>query len=244
MVDVIRLLAANPNGLTGSEIHRALSLPKSTVFLLLRHMEERGIAAVRPSDGKFFVGPTLVQIAHQVSGGHTIVRVARPYLEALASQTTEDVYLAIRSGMHLIYVDKVSGTRSVGFDVRLGWPRSLHSTAAGKLFLSFGPPDLLEQVISEIGLPAMTKATITDPAQLRRELKHIRVAGHAVSDGQNVEGVCGLAAPVVDYTGEVVAAVHISILKSRAQNDRGSLTKDMLVAARRISAALGSGVAS
>ena len=97
-----------------------------------------------------------------------------------------------------------------------------------------------KQVISEIGLPAMTAATITDAAQLRRELKQIRKSGYAVSDGQNVEGVSGLAAPIRDYGGNVVAAVHISILKSRAQNDRQTLTKNMLTSARRISAALGS----
>src|ERR1022692_2482788 len=97
VVDVIGLLATHPKGLTGSEIYRQLDLPKSTVFLLLQHLKERGIAAADASDGKFVVGPTLVQIAHQISGGLTLVRVARPHLEALAAETTEDIYLGIRS---------------------------------------------------------------------------------------------------------------------------------------------------
>jgi len=244
VVDVISLLATHPNGLTGSEIHRALDVPKSTVFLLLQHLKDRGIAAVGAADGKFAVGPALVQIAHQIAGGQSIVKIARPYLEELAAQSTEDVYLGTRSGMHLVYVDKVAGTRSVGFDVRIGWPRYLHSTASGKLFLAFGPPDLLDQVIAQVGLPEVTKATITDGGQLRRELKQIRASGYARSDGQNVEGVSGLAAPVFDYKGDAVAAVHISMVRSRAQSERQALIKHMLRTAQQISEALRCGDAT
>jgi DNA-binding IclR family transcriptional regulator len=239
VVDVMTLISASPQGMTGSEIHRSLGLPKSTVFLLLRHLIDRRIVVAEGGDGKFTVGPALVQIAHQIAGGNTVARCARPFLEALAAQTTEDVYLGIRSGVHLIYVDKIAGTRSVGFDVRLGWPRSLHSTAAGKLFLAFSTEDLLDEVIREVGLPKLTDQTITDETQLRRELKRIRGAGYSISDGQNVEGVVGLAAPIRDYSGSIVAAVHISMVNARAREGRQGLIEAMLHTSREISGALG-----
>lgn len=239
VVDVLELLTGEAEGLTGTDISRRLGLPKSTVFLLLQHLLDRRVVALDPRTRRYVIGPILVQIAYRVVGGLQFVRVARPHLEELSRETTEDVYLGIRTGTEFIYVDKVEGTQSVRLNLRLGSPRYLHSTAVGKLLLAFGPPGLLGQVVSERGLPVMTPATITDVGRLREELERIRARGYSISDGENVEGVYGLAAPIRDHTGQVIAAVHISALRARALLRRDFLVERMCAAAGRISEALG-----
>ena len=239
VIDVIELLAGNSSGLTGSEIHRALGLPKSTAFLLLKHLSARGIVEADETSGRFVVGHTLLQIAHQVTGGFALVREARPFLEDLSRRTTEDVYLGVRNGAHLIYVDKVVGTRSIGFDVRLGLPRYLHSTASGKVLLAFDRDTLLDEVVEQVGLPALTPSTISDVNELRRELRRIRAAGYALSDGQNVEGVFGMAAPLFGLSGGVEAVVHLSVLSNRARRERKTLLDELLKATEAIADAVG-----
>lgn len=239
VIDVIELLAENASGLTGSEIHRALALPKSTVFLLLKHLSARGIVRADETTGRFGVGHGLLQIAHQVTGSFALIREARPFLEDLSRRTTEDVYLGVRNGAHLIYVDKIDGTRSIGFDVRLGLPRYLHSTASGKVLLAFGPDTLLDEVVEQVGLPALTPATISDVNELRKELRRIRAAGYALSDGQNVEGVFGMAAPLLGPSGRVEAVVHLSVLSNRAPRERKTLVDELLKATAAIAAAVG-----
>lgn len=239
VIDALELLAADPEALSGSEIGRRLGLPKSTTFLMLQHLLDRGVAVLDPETRRYSAGPVLLALAHRLLGGRDLVRLARPHLEALARETTEDVYLGVSAGTKFVYVDKVVGTRSVGLDLRLGQPRHLHSTAVGKLFLAFGPRDLLKQAKAAHGLPAMTPATITDERRLAAELERIRARGWSESDGENVEGVYGLAAPVRDHADRVVAAVHISTLQMRAASRRDHLIDHTCAAAGRISAALG-----
>jgi IclR family KDG regulon transcriptional repressor len=239
VIDVIELLAGNSAGLTGSEIHRALGLPKSTVFLLLKHLSARGIVQADEASGRFVVGHTLLQIAHQVTGGFALIREARGFLEDLSRRTTEDVYLAVRNGAHLIYVDKIVGTRSIGFDVRLGLPRYLHSTASGKVLLAFDRETLLDEVVKQVGLPALTPATISEVNELRKELRRIRAAGYALSDGQNVEGVFGMAAPLLGFSGTVEAVVHLSVLSDRARRERKMLLDELLKTTEAIASAVG-----
>ncbi len=239
VIDVLELLAPTGTGLTGSEMSRRLHLPKSTVFLLLRHLVERGIVSLDPVTRRYRTGPALVQLAFQVTAGIDLVRTARPHLDRLSRETTEDVYVGIRHGTRFIYVDKLEGTQSVRLNLRLGQPRYLHSTAVGKLLLAFGPPDLLEQVVAEHGLPKMTPATITDVGRLREELRRIRERGYSVSEAENIEGVYGFAAPVRDHSGEVVAAVHISTLKARALTHGDFLIERMCARARELSRDLG-----
>ncbi|HEY8369298.1 MAG TPA: IclR family transcriptional regulator [Thermodesulfobacteriota bacterium] len=239
LIDLLDILTLEEAGLTGSDISRRLSLPRSTVSVLLRYLVDRGVVALDPQTRRYCAGPVLVQLAHRIVGGLQLVRVARPHLEALSALTGEDSYLGIRTGTEFIYVDRVEGSQSIGLNLRLGLPRYLHSTAVGKLLLAFGPPGLLDEVIAERGLPAMTPATITDRARLVRELERIRQQGYSVSEEENVEGVYGLAAPIRNHAGEVIGAVHISALRARARERRDVLVERMCDAARRISEALG-----
>lgn len=239
VIEVLELLASEGAGLTGSEMSRRLGLPKSTAFLLLQHLVDRGIVSLDPLTRRYRTGPALVQLAFQITAGIDLVRTARPHLDRLSQETTDDVYLGIRQGTRFIYVDKLEGTQSVRLNMRLGQPRYLHSTAVGKLLLAFGPPELLERVVAEHGLPKMTPATIVDIERLRGELQRIRDRGYSISEAENVEGVYGFAAPVRDYGGEVVAAVHISTLEARALTHRDFLIERMCARAHELSRDLG-----
>ncbi|HEX7126749.1 MAG TPA: IclR family transcriptional regulator [Thermodesulfobacteriota bacterium] len=239
MIDALALLASSQGGLTGSDVSRRLGLPKSTVFLLLDHLRDRGVVVLDPETRRFSVGPALVGLAWRIIGVLDLVRMVRPHLEMLSLEIGEDVYLAVRHGTEFVYVDKVEGALSVRLNTRLGTPRPLHSTAPGKLFLAFGPEGLLDRVVAERGLFPVTTTTITDPVRLAEELAGIRERGYSFSDGENVEGIAALAAPVRDHTGQVAAALNVATLRARAIERRDLLAERLLAASRRVSEALG-----
>ncbi len=239
LFDVLELIVSDGAGLTGTEVSRQLELPKSTVFLLLQHLRERGVLALDPTTRSYTAGQQLVQLAYRVVGGLQVVRIARPHLESLSLVTGEDAYLAVRQGTQFVYLDKVEGVQSVQLNLRLGVPRPLHATAPGKLLLAFGPAELLDEMIRERGLPAITRTTITDVDRLREELRRVRRLGYAMSTEENVPGISALAAPVRDYTGQVVAVVNIPTQRARATARRELLVKHAMRASEEISRALG-----
>jgi DNA-binding IclR family transcriptional regulator len=59
-------------------------------------------------------------------------------------------------------------------------------------------------------LERMTSKTVTDPDELRAQLKLVRSRGYAQTQGELEEGLNAVAAPVRQADGEVVAALSVS----------------------------------
>jgi DNA-binding IclR family transcriptional regulator len=85
-----------------------------------------------------------------------------------------------------------------------------------------------------------TERTIVSPARLRAELADIRARGYARSYGEIEEGLNGVAAPVRDARGVVIAAVSISGPAYRVTERRcEELAAQAIAAAAAISTRLG-----
>jgi DNA-binding IclR family transcriptional regulator len=82
-----------------------------------------------------------------------------------------------------------------------------HCTAAGKALLAWRE-SWREAVLAE-SLQSFTERTTTGPESLRRELGRTVARGYAVEDREYEPDTRGLAAPVLDATGEAVAALAV-----------------------------------
>ncbi len=211
--DVLNLLVQHKEGLRLTEIKEALDLPVSSVHNMLQTMVSTEVAVV--TDGlRYSVGPRAVSLALRTLNSLDIRTVSRRYLQDLAKEIGDDVYLALRMGKRVMYADRVLGTQRISLDIRLGEPLFMHSTATGKLFAA-NDPTLAAQVLAA-PLKKLTAATITDAKELEREYARIRTQGFAKSVEESVDGIVGYAVPVHDGTHQLVAAIHASVLDKRA----------------------------
>ncbi|HSW18040.1 MAG TPA: IclR family transcriptional regulator [Ramlibacter sp.] len=211
--DVLDLLVRHKEGLRLTEIKDALSLPVSSVHNMLQTMVSADVASV-DSELRYSVGPRAVALALRTVQSLDIRSLARRPLQELAKAIGDDVYLGLRLGKRVIYADRILGTQRISLDIRLGEPLFLHSTATGKLFAAYDER-LAAQVLAD-RLLKLTAHTITDPKELEREYQRIRAAGFAKSHEESMEGVVGYAIPIRDASDQLAAAVHASVLTSRA----------------------------
>ena len=84
----------------------------------------------------------------------------------------------------------------------------MHASSSGLVLLAFAPHDLQERVLAG-PLARVTPETIVDPAALRRTLAEIRTLGRVVAPGYVDEVSTGVAVPVRDETGAVIAALSV-----------------------------------
>jgi DNA-binding IclR family transcriptional regulator len=56
----------------------------------------------------------------------------------------------------------------------------------------------------------LTPNTVTDPGALSQELEEIKKRGYAVSQGERVDGVSCVAAPIFETGGKIIGAITIS----------------------------------
>lgn len=98
---------------------------------------------------------------------------------------------------------------------------------------------MLARVLKD-GLVPRTPNTPTDPALLRGTLEQVRREGYAQDDEESEVGMRGLAAPVRDHSGQVIAAIGVAgpIQRLTKRAVRGFVTP-VLQAADGVSARLG-----
>lgn len=230
--DVLELLVGHPDGLTVTEVSKRLGLPISSSHNLLQRMAAAEVVNVT-ADLRYSVGARAVRLGIRIVDGLEVRALARRHLQDLARETGEDAYLAVRLGRRVTYIDRLPGNRPVSVDIRLGQALFLHATSVGKLFCAHYPQ--LRRVVLTEPRPALTKHTLTEVPALEAELDRILRQGYAVSREEALAGVEGLAVPILDAYGALVAAIHISTLSSRMSAD---LEHALLDAARAKAAAV------
>lgn len=235
--DVLDLLVGHPEGMTLTEIVKRLDLPTSSAHNLLRRMVAADVVGMT-EDLRYSIGPRAIRFGIRVVDRLEVRAAARPVLVELARETGEDVYLAVRLGDQVSYVDRVAGTRPVSVNIRFGQSIYLHATSVGKLFAAH-VPQLRERLFTE-PRPRLTPNTLTSVEELEAELDAIVTTGIAFSREEAIPGISGLAVPVHDISGAIVAAIHISALTAQLSAEHEAvLVEAARAAAGSIEAELG-----
>ena len=228
-------LAGRPLGVT--ELAHHFGVPKSNMHRHLNTLVGEGFAS-RQAGGRYRAGLKLWQLGLATYHSLGLVRLARPALEDLVEASEETVHLSVLDKGDVLYVDKIDSPQPVRAYSRLGGRAPAHCVATGKVLLADLDPARRGGLVGT-GLARHSSQTITDAGTFEAHLAQIRAAGFATNRGEWREDVYGLAAPIRDAGGTVVAAVGISGPKQRLGERRlKRLTPFVKQAARRIEAAL------
>jgi DNA-binding IclR family transcriptional regulator len=235
-LDVLGAFTPQRPRLSLSEISRAAGLSLTTTHrivgdLLAWRAIERG------SDGSYQIGLRLFETASLSPRGLPLRELALPYMEDLYEATHENVQLAVREGLEVVYVERLTGRGAVRVLTRVGGRFALHASGVGLVLLAHAPDAVQQEVLSN-PLHRWTDHTITDPARLRVVLAETRTRGYALSDRQVTADATSVACPILDRDDAVVAALSVVV-----HADHGPSTAVLLpalrAATRSISRALG-----
>lgn len=222
------------SALTLSELARSAGLSLPTAHRRVAELVAWG-ALERGEDGRYRVGLRLWEVGSLAPRGLGLRELALPILEDLYEVTHENVQLAVRQDLELVFIERIAGREAVPVLTRVGGRFALHATGVGLVLLAHAPVDVQEQVLAA-PLERYTARTITDPNRLRRMLAAVRRDGYAVSDRQVTMDSLSVAAPIRSPVGGVVAAVSLVVARSTA--DPVALAPLVQAAGRGISRAL------
>jgi DNA-binding IclR family transcriptional regulator len=236
MMKLLDVLAAHPEPLGLKQVAQYTGLHPSTAHRILSAMSG-GRLVDRIEPGSYRLGMRLLELGNVVRSRISVRELALPVMRELHAQTGETVNLSVRHDDEIVYVERTSSGRSAMRVVHvIGARAALHVTAAGKLFLLEDGFARLREYAKRTGLAAHTKNTITNAAQLERELERIQRQGWA-TDNEEVEiGVRCVAAGVRDDAGQLIAALSLSTPADRMKPQWGPLIKET---ADRVSRAVG-----
>ena len=159
------------------------------------------------------------------TGGHIrnempIYHAAKSEVESLQEDIGEYANIGTDQNGYMIQLYKSENPDSIDDKAPLGAHFYLHTTATGKAILSEWSQDELDEHIQQFGLPEQTENTVTNRAELERELEDTRERGYAVNDAEHYHGVRAVAVPIIGEAGEVIGAISASGPLSRIRTDR------------------------
>ncbi len=216
---VLELISHHPGGLRMIDIVEQLELPKTSTFVLLRSLERMGYLAA-DSDNHYRLTLRLFELGMRAMSQVDIISVARPHLERLVDETGLTAHLAALEGGDAVYLARVEAPGLVRFDTFVGKRAPAHLTAVGKAILAYLTSEELEALLPALDLSAGTARAMHSKEDLRRRLTEVREAGYAIEDGEEVEGVRCVAAPIRGDGGRVVASVGVIQLQSQLGDER------------------------
>ena len=209
-LSILEVLADEEPPYTLTQLSRRLHLHVSTVHRLLVNLVRRGFVEEDTVAGGYQLSYRVLRMGLRVLDRLDFRRAAQPLLRDLNLRTQETVHLAILQETRAISIEKFVSPQPVGLDARLGGVAPLHCTGVGKTLLAYQGEGLLNQIVQAPGLTRMTAHTITALPQLRRELERIREQGYALDQEEAVEGLCCVAGPIFNHTGQIVAAFSVA----------------------------------
>ena len=237
-LDVLELLAQQPQPLAHGEIAQALGMPKSSLTELLTTLEARGYVGIEAD--RYRLGPALLSLAGALLRRTDVVRVAQPVIAALMMRTSESAALVLRQGTEVVVVCKENCDQPVLASSQLGQRGSINNSAGGKAIMAFLPKPEQEAWLASGKLRRMTPQSVTDPDAMRRELAAIARGGISYSREEMFPGIIAMGLPVFDAVGTPCAGVSVAVPALRFDKAREARVAEALrAAAADISAALG-----
>jgi DNA-binding IclR family transcriptional regulator len=245
--NAMRLLEAfqHDDELGVSELAERLELHKNNVFRLLATLEYEGYVEQNPRTGLYRLGPRCLELASSYTRNRTLQRQARPVLESLARETRETAHLAVMREFEVVHLDGEVWPQVVLAALRVGERLPAHCTALGKVILGFSGEDTRElydrAVVAPGRLAVRTRSTLVDREKLFEHLRGVSAQGFAVDLEEFEPGVGCVAAPVLDGSGQVIAALSVSAPLFRLDADilDRRLVPLVTAAADRLSQGLG-----
>lgn len=236
---LLDVLASHSKGMPAKEIAAELSMPLPTVYRLLKTLVVSGHLVHLRTEGLFALGYKLhaldKSLRRQVGTPPAVAKLVRE----LHVRADAAAYYAVHRGEDIVVAHVVdSPTRPRITPMGFGFNDGAHATAFGKVLLAAMDADRCRAYLEQHGMPAMTAATIMDPAVFDTELAEVRSSGIAIEREEFIRGASCMAAPVTTAGGQTVGSVAVSMDPSEFQKRHGEVSVLLRDVASRVSRAL------
>jgi DNA-binding IclR family transcriptional regulator len=221
-----------------AEIARALSYPNNSVFRIVSTLEERGYLVKNADSGHYRLTRKLLALGYQGLDETSLTEKSVDILRSLRDESGETALIGILLDGEGVVLDLALSHETVKFMVSPGTRFYLHTAAPGKAILAGMEESERERQISLIKFVRFNERTILSAGAYRAELEKTRLQGYGVDNGEQVDGIICVAAPVLDYRMRPAAAVWVTGPESRLR-DIPRAAETVMSHAKKISARLG-----
>ncbi len=212
---VLRVLAlGGEHGMRLTDVVRYCGLSRPTVHRLLQSLITEGVAEQEAGTRRYRVGLEISLLGLSRPARFAVRAAAEPYLQALADDLGDTVFLTIRAGSDSVAIDRKTGSYPIKvLAIEVGVRRPLGIGVAGIMLLATLEPQEAERIckLNAERLPAEGPTIQT----IRNRVRTARAAGYAYSEVGVLRGTRAVAVPVLDAGGQALATITVSAMADR-----------------------------
>ena len=208
--DILEFLATEQNGATLVGITEKLDLPKSTAHRLLSVLIQREFVRKNNDNNRYRLGPGFIALCSHYLNSLELKTESSPFMEELSVNTGNVVFLAIRQGDKMVYIDNKEQINSLRKYAIIGQSEPLYCTSLGKSLLMGLTDDEIRLLMKDEVFEKRGPNTITNIESLLQDIRECRRRGWSLDDQEAEPAINCVAAPVYDYRGQVIAAISTS----------------------------------
>ncbi len=216
---VIELLATKKSGLTLAEITETLAFTKTTAFRVVSTLIFKNYLQKNETTKKITLSRKMLTLGISSMNEQSIVEVSIDVMRALRDEVRESVMLGVLLGVKGAILEQVASSYPVKLFVEQGTQFNLHSSVGGKSILANLPEEESNAILKKITLTKYTKNTIVSKKEFREQLKEIKQNGYAIDNGEDIQGIHCVGAPIYNEYGYPVAALWITAPHGRLPHE-------------------------
>ncbi|WP_419817683.1 IclR family transcriptional regulator [Glaciibacter flavus] len=234
---ILSHLAAQRGPVPASTIATGLGIPRSTVYHLLRVMQERGFVVHLPEEGRYGLGVAAFELSSGFSRQQPLTRLGSRLVEGMVDRLGESGHLAVLHGRDVLYLVEERAPRRPSLVSDVGVRLPAHLTATGRAMLAALPATQLRALYPDAAAFTSRRASETwTYARLKAVLAEVRRTGIAEEAGEVTGDLSSLGAVVLDHVGWPAAAVAVTFADDRVTDDtRAAIDAEVRGAAAELS---------
>nr|WP_229685280.1 IclR family transcriptional regulator [Pseudomonas asuensis] len=211
---VIHAFQERKRHLTIAQISHRTEIPRAAVRRCLHTLMKLGYVT---TDGRTYsLLPKVLTLGHAYLSSTPMALTAQPILDRLSEQLHEACSVATLEGDEVLYIARsATPLRLISVDLSVGSRLPAYCTSMGRILLAALDDAALQEYFERADLQIKTSRTLHTREKLLPCLEQIRQQGWCVVDQELEVGLRSLAVPVLDASGQVMAAMNVGTHASR-----------------------------
>jgi IclR family pca regulon transcriptional regulator len=167
-------------------------------------------------DGKFFTPlPRMLRLGSAYLSTSSLTQIAQPLLASARDELQESISLAVLDEGYSVFIARAEAIRIVSTGVKLGGRLPAYCSATGRVLLSGFSEDEIRHHLDSVPMKQLTRRTLADTDLVLQAVKRAAQDGYAISNEELEIGMSAMAVPVRNRSGEIEAALSVSVFSGR-----------------------------
>jgi len=230
--------ALRPGGLGVTQIAALTGFEKSQVSRALAALADTGFVERVPGGRAYRLGWECFALAAR-AGEPRLLADAAPVLAALGAEVSETIHLSVLRGAEVLTLLSESPAHAIAASGWVGRTVPAYCTSSGRALLIDHDREALARLLGPGPFERRGPNCVSDLDELEGRLRRARQVGYAPTVEESEPGLVGVAAPIRDFSGRVVAAINVSAPKFRLGRRLHATGRLVRSAGDRLSGTLG-----